>query len=650
MSAIAGILNYNNEPISTMHSSSMMESLQKYPADDIQQWHDHHIFLGCHAQWITPEQVGEKLPFYDQDRKLCITADAIIDNREELFNTLSVSKALRTNMPDSKLIMLAYHKWGEDSPKYLIGDFAFMIWDEREQKLFGARDFSGSRTLYYFRDHSRFAFCTTINPLFSLPYVVKDINEDWIADYLAIPEMFNSIDLCSTVFNQINQVPPSHSITVTKSKVSFGKYDHFSSIKKLKLKSNEEYEEAFIGVFKEAVDARLRTTREVGAHLSGGLDSGSVAGFAAKSLRAKGKTLNTFSYIPIENFKDWTPKSRIADERPFIHSTVQHVGNINDKYFSFSDESPFTEINYWLETLEMPYKFFGNSYWMSGIYKMASLQGVSTLLNGARGNYTISWGSPLDYYTKLLKRFKWMNLIKEMNEYRFVKKTGNRKTLTILLERAFPSISNKLNSKESNSFPRVISQEFADRTGVFNRLRAENISITGEVIPDTYEARFNQFNKLYYWGNGTSATKLSLQHSLWNRDPTNDVRVIQFCLSLPDSQYVQKGVGRSIVRRSTKGILPDKVRMNSKYRGVQGADGVLRMAPEWSAFKSEIKSLLKDPIMGEYVDLNVLNHSFNRVKREPKPELIFDFDFKILMRCLIIHRFLKQIKLKEVIT
>ncbi|MFG6149935.1 asparagine synthase-related protein [Halobacillus sp. B23F22_1] len=649
MSAIAGILNFNNDPISTMHSNSMMESLQKYPADDVQKWHDHNIFLGCHAQWITPEQVGEKLPFYDSDRKLCITADAIIDNREELFNALGVSKALRTNMPDSKLILLAYHKWGDDSPKYLIGDFAFMIWDEREKKLFGARDFSGSRTLYYFQDHYRSAFCTTIHPLLALPYVERDINEDWIADYLAIPDMFNSVDLFSTVYNQVNQIPPSHTITITKLKTSFKKYDHFNSIKKLRLNSNEEYEEAFREVFNEAVDARLRSTKEVGAHLSGGLDSGTVAGFAANSLKAKGKTLHTFSYVPIDNFNDWTPKSRIADERPFIHSTVKHVGNINDNYFSFRHDSPLTDMNYWLDTLEMPYKFFGNSYWMSGIYKMAGKQGVSTLLNGARGNYTISWGSPLDYYTKLLKRFKWVNLIKEINQYRFVKETGNRKTLSILLKRAFPTINNKLNSMESYSFPMVISQDFADRTGVFDRLRAENISITGEMIPDTYEARFNQFKKLYYWGNGTSATKLSLQHCLWNRDPTNDVRVIQFCLSLPDSQYVQKGVGRSIVRRSTKGILPDNVRLNSKYRGVQGADGVLRMAPEWSVFKGEIKTLLKDPIMGEYVDLKVLSHSFNRVKREPKPELIFDFDFKVLMRCLIIYRFLKQIKLKEVI-
>ena len=121
-----------------------MRALEKFPADDIRVWHNENVFLGCHAQWITPESIGEPLPFYDSERQCTITADAIIDNREELFERLQVERSKRKTMPDSQLILLAYYKWGEDSPKYLVGDFAFMIWDERKKKLFGARDFSGS--------------------------------------------------------------------------------------------------------------------------------------------------------------------------------------------------------------------------------------------------------------------------------------------------------------------------------------------------------------------------------------------------------------------------------------------------------------------------------------------------------------------------
>lgn len=96
---------------------------------------------------------------------------------------------------------------GEQSPKFLVGDFAFMIWDEQERKLFGARDFSGARTLYFFRSQQRFAFCTAIKPLFSLAYIKKDLNEQWIAEFVANPLMFDSVDPSSTVYENIEHIP-----------------------------------------------------------------------------------------------------------------------------------------------------------------------------------------------------------------------------------------------------------------------------------------------------------------------------------------------------------------------------------------------------------------------------------------------------------
>ena len=107
------------------------------------------VALLSHTQWITSESVGEKLPYYDYEKQLAITADAIIDNREELVDQLQIKDIYKTKITDSELILLAYHKWGEEAPKFLVGDFAFVIWDEKQQKLFGARDFSGNRTLYF---------------------------------------------------------------------------------------------------------------------------------------------------------------------------------------------------------------------------------------------------------------------------------------------------------------------------------------------------------------------------------------------------------------------------------------------------------------------------------------------------------------------
>ncbi len=648
MSAIIGICHINEEPVNLQHGHVLMTALKKYPSDSIQTWHSEKIFLGCHAQWITPESVEEQLPFYDSERQCAITADAIIDNRDELFDKLDVSKVDRNSVTDSHLILLSYLKWGEDSPKYLIGDFAFMIWDLKKRKLFGARDFSGSRTLYYFQNTEKFAFSTVIKPLLNLPFVEKKLNEQWLAEYLAIPGMFESVDSNTTVYKYIRQVPPSHSISVVDGSVSLHRYSHLADVEKKHLKTDREYEEAFRNVLQEAVSARLRTHHKVGSHLSGGLDSGTVASFAATELRKGNKPLHTFSYVPVEGFIDWTHKSRMADERPFIQSTVQHVGNINDSYMSFENKNPYSEIDDWLETLEMPYKFFENTYWLSGIYEAAHQQGIGILLNGQRGNWTISWGPLLDHYVTLLKKVNWFRLYKELNQYS--KNIGVTKTriLKAVRKKAFPFTVRKRRLSDQDQFPMLINPEFAKRTDVFNKLDEHGIDLTGTKIPSAYEVRKNQFENPYYWNiTGTYGSKLSLRYSVWDRDPTNDLRVIRFCLSVPEEQYVRNGLDRALVRRSTKGYLPDKVRLNLRTRGVQGADGVHRMASQWNEFINELHQLSKNPQMAELINMQIINDAIAKIKGEPNAEYAFDFEFRILMRSLILYRFMKKVGVIE---
>ncbi|QWG51633.1 lasso peptide isopeptide bond-forming cyclase [Bacillus mycoides] len=643
MSAITGIIHFNNEPISIEHGTRLMSDLQKYPADDIQIWHKENAFLGCHAQWITPESVGEQLPFYNYEKQLAITADAIIDNRNELFEKLQVDYADRKNMTDSELILLSYQKWGEAAPKYLVGDFAFMIWDEKKQTLFGARDFSGSRTLYFYRGEEKFVFCTIINPLFTLPYVEKKLNEQWIAEFLAIPVNFESVDSQQTVYKYIEQVPPSHTISVKNGKVDFSRYYTPTTGKMLNLKSNEEYEEAFRDVYQSAVKARLRTHHKVGAHLSGGLDSGSVVSFAAKDLRAENKKLHTFSYVPVEGFVDWTHKGRIANERPFIQSTVKHVGNIQDYYLELPERSPLSEIDDWLETMEMPYKFFENTFWLSGVYEKASQHGIGVLLSGQRGNWTVSWGPILDYQAMLLKKLHWMRFYREL--YLYSRNLGVKKSrvFEVVKRKAFPFLHQLLSSEEQDVFPRIINPEFAKKMNVFDRLKEQDIDITGTSISNAYDMKREQFEKTYYWSiNGTYETKLSLRYALWDRDPTNDLRIVQFCLSVPEEQYVQNGVDRSLIRRATKNLLPDKVRLNQRVRGVQGADGVYRMAPFWNEFIEEVEELSVDPIISEFLNVEVIKKAISKLCKEPRPEYAFDLDFRVLMRSLIFYRFIKK--------
>jgi asparagine synthase (glutamine-hydrolysing) len=643
MSAITGIYSLNDDRVEIEHGIILMNALQRYPADDVQTWHSENVFLGCHAQWITPESIGERLPYYDYERQLAITADAIIDNREELFKRLDLRRINEKEVSDSQLILLAYYKWGEEVPKYLLGDFSFIIWDERNHRLFGARDFSGSRTLYFYRNQQKFAFCTTILPLFSLPFIDKQLNEEWLAEFLAIPGVHDSIDTASTVFKNIEQIPPSHTISVVGDRVTLKRYCTLTPKEKLNLKSNQEYEEAFRDVFKNAVNARLRTHKQVGAHLSGGLDSGSVVSFAANALRNQNKRLHTYSYVPVKDFVDWTPKNRLADERPLIQSTVKHVGNISDHYLDFEGKSPLSEVNDWLETLEMPYKFFENSFWTKGIYEKAQQQQVGVFLKGSRGNYTISWGPALDYYATLLRKLKWIRLYHELQQYSTNIGVKKSRIMSVVGKKAFPIINRVFPTRNQYSFPTLINSEFAQRTNVFEKLQQGGINLINSSTPNAYEAREIQFDQLFFWAlNGTSGTKLSLRYSLWDRDPTNDLRVIQFCLSLPENQFVQNGLDRAIARRSTENLLPDTVRLNQRVRGIQGADGIHRMTTSWKVFIEELQRISIDPRIAEFFDVEVIKTAISKAREKPQQEYVYSAELKVLMRSLIVYRFLNK--------
>ena len=106
---------------------------------------------------------------------LVITADARIDNRDDLCEELGIRD--EEDVSDSYFILKAYAKWGEDCPDKLLGDFAFVIWDKKEEKLFCARDHMGVKPFYYYLDEDMFVFGTEIKALFEVEGVPREIND-----------------------------------------------------------------------------------------------------------------------------------------------------------------------------------------------------------------------------------------------------------------------------------------------------------------------------------------------------------------------------------------------------------------------------------------------------------------------------------------
>jgi asparagine synthase (glutamine-hydrolysing) len=269
---------------------------------------------------------------------------------------------------------------------------------------------------------------------------------------------------------------------------------------------------------------------------------------------------------------------------------------------------------------------------------------VGVLLTGKRGNWTISWGNALDYQALLLKQMKWFKFYREMSQY--CRNIGAQKSRVIksASRKAFPALLRLSSSAGQTSYPLLINPDFAQKMNVFDKLAEHGFHITDFSTVSGRQSREHHFRELAIWGlTGTITTRLSLRYRLWDRDPTNDLNVVRFCLSLPEEQYVRNGVDRWLIRRAAKNLLPDMVRMNLRTRGIQGADGVFRMKADWNDFRSEANDLLADPAVSPYLNIEQLKASLACIGDTPKPEYAYHSDFRMLMRGIIFRRFLKNV-------
>ena len=285
MSGITGIYHPGGAPVDGGDLERMVDVIVHRGPDGYGVWNEGPIGLGHRMLWTTPESRQEKLPLVKESGDLAITADARIDNRDEVLSQVGLSGFPRDGINDSALILGAYQKWGERCVEHLLGDFAFAIWDKRRQVLFCARDHFGVKPFIYYSCGSLFAFASEIKALLCLPYVPRQLDEMSVGEYLT--STFD--DTARTFYKDIHRLPPAHSVTVSKEGTRLREYWSLDPSREIRLAGDQEYAEAFRERFTEAVRCRLRSAFPVGSLLSGGLDSSAVTCVARDLLTERGE-------------------------------------------------------------------------------------------------------------------------------------------------------------------------------------------------------------------------------------------------------------------------------------------------------------------------------------------------------------------------
>jgi asparagine synthase (glutamine-hydrolysing) len=402
MSGICGYFSLDNRPVVDRELEAMTSMLECRGPERTGRWLGGRLGLGHTLLATTPELQIERQPLEHRETGCVITADVRLDNRDELFDLLAIRDAA---IGDAGLILAAYLEWGEGCLDHLLGDFAFVVWDPRDQALFCARDHFGMRPLYYHHaPRQRFVFASDARAILALPQVPYRINAGRIADFLV--EQLEWIDYTSTFFDAVLRLPPGHKAVVTPAEIKISEYWAPAPGAELEPMSDEDYGQGFLEVFTKAVDARLRApSGYIGSMLSGGVDSGSVVAVASDILQARGEApLSTYSATKHDH-ADCAESRAInaAITLPGIAPSLIYPENMQDDTAKLiaGNEEPFD----------------ARLLILKAIYSRAHQDGRRVLLDGAGGDVVFGEGS---YIVRLMRNGHFRTALEEIGgEARF---------------------------------------------------------------------------------------------------------------------------------------------------------------------------------------------------------------------------------------
>ena len=613
MSAIVGLYNSDGKPVDKVNVSRMLDSLAHRGPDGAGLWSDGSIGLGHRMLWTTPESIHEKQPISNQSGDIVITADARIDNREELIAILRLNGSALCSITDSQVILAAYEKWGEGCAEKLLGDFAFVIWDARRQKLFCARDHFGVKPFYYYLLSGKFfVFASEIKALLSHPEVPRRLNEVRVGEYLA--SMFD--DKTITFYAGVLRLPPAHSLTVSPAGTELQQYWSLDPSRELQLGSDDAYAEAFRELFIKAVHCRLRTAFPVGSTLSGGMDSSSVTCVARRLLaRDGGQRLLTFSAIFDEVSQ--------CDERPFINAVLAQ-NSLEPHYVHGDQISPLADLDQVLWHQDEAF-YAPNLFLTWNLYGAAKEQDVRILLDGFDGDTTVLHGE--GYLDELAYAGQWFALAAEISAYARTFSISSRRllwsyawrygldpmisrsqTLKLML-RIWRTLSRRRESVDRPAWSANLNPVFVQCIDLAERRKA---LLQAGLNPPRTE-RENHYRKLT-WGIMPFTLEVleraAAAFGIEPRFPFWDKRLVEFCLALPPQQKVNGGWTRIVLRRALADILPVDVqwRGSKSNLGPNFEHGLLTYER-----KRLEEVILKDSgTIERYVNIDSLRHAYRR--------------------------------------
>jgi asparagine synthase (glutamine-hydrolysing) len=471
---------------------------------------------------------------------LAIVADARIDNAPDLRRELGLGPVVSTE----KLIATAYRRWDEDCAAHLEGDFAFAIWDAHERRLLCARDPAGIRPFYYTHQRGIFWFAQSAGVLLRAHQHKMPLRDEALADFL----YGRVIDAEGTFFEGIRRLEPGHALVMRSDKLVRRRYFALSPA----AHAGRDVAEEFHHLLNEAVRKRSGGHERVGALLSGGLDSSSIACLLRNQRQADGE-----EKVPVFSMVFGEPER--SNERPFVDHVLAS-GGFAAKVLELDGYKPLEGIETLLHDLDGP-THAPNLVCMGHVVRAAADDGVAVLLDGHGGDEVVSHG--YGRLSELAAEGAWLKLWKEIRAAADVYgssslaltgrvaagQSGRAGKIVTRLLAAFDRASRSAGAGPTH----LLTRDLIDRSAFRDRLRrfARPEATTGEqdqhraVLTSALQPYAFEVHAAFYRSMGLEA-----RYPFWDR------HLVAFCLGLPAHEKLSGGWSRLILRRAMAGTVP----------------------------------------------------------------------------------------------
>ncbi len=617
MSVQAGIWNFDGEPVDPELLASLSAALKEQGPDGEMTFVDGSVGLLYRPFHTTLESHKEKQPYFSPDG-FVLTWDGRLDNREDFAS--NVCGAGSSPQTDVALVAAAFGHDGTNCFGHIIGDFALSVWDPTTRTLILAKDYLGTRHLFYYLTSKRVIWCKYLDPIVLLCGAPLTLDDEYVAGYIA-----SDPEAHLTPYREIKAVPPGTFVTIERCSATIHRYWHFQPKRRIYYATDAEYEVHFLHLFRQAVRRRLRSDRAILGELSGGIDSSSII-CVADDLIAQGEA-ETPDLDTLSLYDSMEPA---GDERAYF-TLVERKRGKTGHHFDLAKYGELLSLDYH-EFIVAPGFSPGIHGIAAALLELLQSRGYRVVLCGTGGDEFLGGvPNPLPQLADLVVQPQPSKLAKQIAAWSLVKRRPWIHLLYQTLVFLLPAYLRAALTAQAKA-PSWIDVHFAHQ----HHLAIKQLGPQGRYgfwLPSRRENARTLVGMMRQFAS-ISAHALRFEE---RRYPFLDQSLIGFLLSIPASQLIRPGQRRSLMRRALASIVPSEI----LWRKTKGAV-VRSLLSSFGNHWGELEELFALPFTARqgYVDPTILLNSLASAKVGNAPQLVAllkTLSLELWLRSLVEH-------------